>query len=134
MSDTANTSRPSALRRLGRTVKGFLLWKHERMSWQYDVMCGVIFLFVVLAPARFFHDKPVYNPHATLDVVKMDSDARGVRYRVSAELLASYDNDPGRAALEVLALNLGHPFTLTRIEPIRAQDGTVVWYDVWVRE
>ena len=97
-------------------------------------MCGVIFLLVVLLPARYFHDQPVYNPQPVLDIVRMDAGTDGVRYRVSAELLASYDPEPQRAAREVFARNLSHPFTLVRIQPIRAQDGTVVWYDVWVRE
>jgi hypothetical protein len=123
----APTDRPSALRRLGRTLKSFLLWQHERATWQYDVMCGVIFLLVVFLPARYFHDQPVYNPQPVLDIVRMDADADG-------ELLASYDPEPQRAAREVFARNLSHPFTLVRIQPIRAQDGTVVWYDVWVRE
>jgi len=130
----APPARPSALRRLGRTFKSFILWQHERATWQYDVMCGVIFLLVVLLPARYFHDQPVYNPQPVLDIVRMDAGADGVRYRVSAELLLSYDPEPQRAAREVFARNLSHPFTLVRIQPIRAQDGTVVWYDVWVRE
>jgi len=134
MNDAANAPRPPALRRLGRTLKGFLLWEHERATWQYDVMCGIIFLLVVLLPARYFHDQPVYNPAPARDIVRMDADADGVRYRVSADLLASYDRDPERAARDVLTRNLSHPFTLVRIQPIRAQDGTVVWYDVWVRE
>ena len=127
MNDAPTADRPSALRRLGRTFKSFILWQHERATWQYDVMCGVIFLLVVLLPARYFHDQPVYNPQPVLDIVRMDADAEGVRYRVVAR-------EPQRAAREVFARNLSHPFTLVRIQPIRAQDGTVVWYDVWVRE
>ncbi|MFQ5696491.1 MAG: hypothetical protein ACE5HB_10920, partial [Terriglobia bacterium] len=92
------------------------------------------FLLVVLTPARYFHDRPIYNPQPALDLVRMDAGAEGVRYRVSAVLLADYDEDPRRAALQVLRRNLSYPVTLTRIQPIRAQDGTVVWYDVWVRE
>lgn len=134
MTETPTPARPSALRRLGRTVKGFLLWEHERASWHYDVMCGVIFLLVVLLPPRYFHDKPVYNPSVLRNAARLTADAQGVRYRVSADLLASYDDDPQRAAQEVFTNDLGHPVTITRIEPIRGQEGTVVWYDVWVRE
>ncbi|MFQ5724595.1 MAG: hypothetical protein ACE5G6_08870 [Terriglobia bacterium] len=133
MSQTPNPSRPSALRRFGRTVKGFLLWRHERGSWQYDVMCLIIFLFVVLTPLRYFHDQPVYRPLSTLDLVRLRVEGDEVCYRVSAELLADYDPDPWRAAEEVMAQNLTIPVTLTRIEEVKAEDGTIVWYDVWVR-
>lgn len=127
-------ARPSLPRRLARTVKSFLLWSHERGTWQYDVMVALIVIFVLAMPARYFHDQPVYNPTFARDVVRMDSDADGIRYRVSAALLANYDDDPRRAALEVFSLNLNHPFVITRIQPIVALDGATVWYDVWVRE
>ncbi len=133
MSPTPNPTRPSALRRFGRTVKGFLLWRHERGSWQYDVMCLIIFLFVVLTPLRYFHDQPVDRPLSTRDLVRLRVEGDEVCYRVSAELLAGYHPDPRRAAEKVMAQNLSTRVTLTRIEEVKAEDGTIVWYDVWVR-
>lgn len=130
----SSDSTPSLLRRCGRALKGLVLWHYERGSWQYDVMVGLILAFVFLTPTRFFHDKPVYGRQLTSDIVRMDADEQGVRYRVSADLLASYDPDPQRAAQEVFQRNLGHAVTLTRILPIEAEGGVVVWYDVWVRE
>jgi hypothetical protein len=131
----SNLARPSLPRRFGRTAKGFLLWSHERGSWQYDVMVGLILLFVLLIPPRFFHDQPVYNPHLIRDVVQLSSDQYGTRYRVSAELLASYDPNPRQAAGQVLAENLNHPVEITRIEPISGEGSrAIVWYDVWVRD
>ncbi|MFB3139937.1 MAG: hypothetical protein ACE1Z1_01990 [Candidatus Acidiferrales bacterium] len=120
--------------RLARTFKDFVFWSPARGSWQYDVVVALILLFVFLTPARFFHDQPVYNPSLIGDVARLSQDSHGTSYRVSAALLASYDDDPRRAAQAVLTLNLDHPFELTRIEPVRAQDGVIVWYDVWVRE
>ena len=128
------TAQPSFLRRLGRTLKGFVLWSYDRGTWQYDVMVALIVLFVLLAPSRWFHDKPVYNPWQAHDIMRLDKEPEGVRYRVSAELLASYDSDPMRAAGEVFAQNLTHPFTIVRIQEVRGEDEEVVWYDVWVRE
>src|SRR5262249_22263737 len=34
--------------------KKTLFWSYERGSWQYDVMCVLILLFIFLAPNRFF--------------------------------------------------------------------------------
>lgn len=134
MSTNPSAVPPSSRPRLAGTLKGFLLWSHERGSWQYDAMVALIVIFVLLTPTRFFHDQPVYNPSLARDIVRMDADSDGVRYRVSAELLASYHDDARQAAQEVFAENLSHPFALTRIEPIATEDGTIVWYDVWVRE
>jgi hypothetical protein len=124
----------SPLRRVGRTVRSFLFWSHERGSWQYDVMVGLIVAFVLLTPTRYFHDKPVYNPVLLQNAVRLESDRDGTRYRVSAEMLAAYDDNPRRAAEEFFPYDLGHPVRITRIEPIRSEEGAVVWYDVWVRE
>ncbi len=134
MSLSPPAPRRSPGRRLARTLKNFVFWSPARGSWQYDVVVALILLFVFLTPARFFHDQPVYNPSLIRDVVRLSQDSHGTSYRVSAALLASYDAVPRRAAQAVLALNLDHPFELTRIEPVRAQDGVIVWYDVWVRE
>lgn len=42
---------PSGLRRL-------ILWDYQRGVWQYDVICGIILLFVFFAPSRWFRDQP----------------------------------------------------------------------------
>ena len=134
MTEPNASPRPSFLRRLVSTLKGFLLWRYERGSWQYDVMVALILVFVLATPARYFHDQPVWGTPLSGDLWQVGKDAEGVHYRVSAQLLASYHEDPRRAAEEVFLLNLGHPVTITRIEPFGASAGEVAWYDVWVRE
>lgn len=134
MSEVPSPPRPSLLRRAGSTVKGFLLWHYERGSWQYDVMVALILAFIFLLPTRYFHDQPVYGVQLRGDVVRLGSDSSGVHYRVSAKLLASYDDNPERAAEQVLTANLGHPASIARIEEVRDPEGLVTWYDVWVRE
>ncbi|MGH9778111.1 MAG: hypothetical protein ACRD5I_06835 [Candidatus Acidiferrales bacterium] len=148
MSDSA-VARPSAGRRFLRTLKSFVLWSHERGTWQYDVMCALIAAFVLFAPARWFHDQPVYNPWQARDIIRLDQNADAARYRVSARLIADYtpgglarllgrqpppDSEVQAAAGEVLARNLNHPFTIVRIEEVRGDEDEVVWYDIWVRE
>lgn len=115
--------------RVGRSLVGLILWKHERGSWQYDVMVGLILLFVFLTPVGFFGDQPTLGR----DVVRMGEDADGVCYRVSSALLSIYDDDPRKAAEELFALQLDHPFVLTRIEPVRDQENDIIWYDIWAR-
>ena len=54
-----------------RTIRGFILWSHERGTIQYDVMVTLILLFVFFSPRLIdFNDRPVArNPHATGVVV-----------------------------------------------------------------
>lgn len=120
-------------RRLGRTLKGFVLWRYERGSWQYDVMVALIVVFVLFTPARYFHDQPVYQERLVGDIVRLGADGDADRYRVSADLLASYHAEPRQAAEQVLAANLGHRVNIVRIQEIEGAEGEVAWYDVWVR-
>ncbi len=121
-------------RRFLRTCKGLILWDKERGSWQYDFMVALILAFVFLIPARYFHDRPVYNPNPLGDVVLLGTEPAGTRYRVSAELLELYDSDPRRAAEMVFRQNLDHPFTITDIKEVEGQGSRSIWYDVWLRE
>jgi len=36
----------------------FLLWDYPRAGWQYDVMVGIILLFIFVTPREWFRDQP----------------------------------------------------------------------------
>jgi hypothetical protein len=41
------------------TLRRILFWEYRRASWQYDVIVGVILLFIFVAPLYFsFGDQP----------------------------------------------------------------------------
>ena len=35
-------------------LKDIILWKYERASWQWDVLCLLIILFIFLTPKQWF--------------------------------------------------------------------------------
>ena len=39
-------------------VKRFLFWDYPRAGWQYDVMVGLILVFIFLTPREWFRDQP----------------------------------------------------------------------------
>lgn len=39
---------------LRRGIGRVLFWRYERGSWQYDIACGVILLFIFLTPKNVF--------------------------------------------------------------------------------
>lgn len=39
-------------------VKRFILWDYARATWQYDVMVGLILLFIFATPRGWFRDQP----------------------------------------------------------------------------
>ncbi len=41
-----------------RSIGRFLFWDYPRASWQYDVMVGLILMFIFLTPRAVFRDQP----------------------------------------------------------------------------
>jgi hypothetical protein len=39
-------------------ISRFLFWDYRRASWQYDVMVGLILMFIFLMPREIFKDQP----------------------------------------------------------------------------
>ncbi len=91
-------------------LKRIILWDYERGVWQYDVMCGVILLFLAFAPRVWFRDQPRI-PHAS-------QISEGV-FWMEPDLV---DSVPEQQRLDklgkVLSERTGRKLTLTRIEPI----------------
>ena len=38
-------------------MKDIILWKYERASWQWDLLCCLIMLFIFLTPKQWFDRK-----------------------------------------------------------------------------
>jgi hypothetical protein len=38
-------------------LKDIILWKYERASWQWDLLCFLIILFIFLTPKTWFDRK-----------------------------------------------------------------------------
>lgn len=130
----AQPVRRSLLRRLGRGLRGLILWSYERGSWQYDVMVALILVFVLLTPGRWFHDQPLPLAAPEVDVVVLSKTPTVTHYRIRASLLWVYGSDVEAAARALLEERESKPFTITRIVPVEDDAGAVLWYDVWVRK
>ncbi len=121
-----------------------VFWSFERGTWPYDLAVAVIVIFVLLSPRSWFHDQPPLGPAPDAAMVQLrDADvSEGTRtYRVSAKLLVSSAKVPEpelehqlheavRQNVETLQKSR---FEILRIEPIRADDGSIAFYDVSIR-
>jgi hypothetical protein len=132
------------MRTLWRSLVRVIFWSYERGTWPYDIAVVVIVLFVLLSPRSWFHDRPPVGPVPSPGMVQLTgSDASGgtLTYRVDARLLSQLPtpesqlehdlHDAMRKSVE--ALHNTNSFEIVRIEPIRADDGTVAYYDVSIR-
>jgi hypothetical protein len=107
-------------------------------------MVIVIVLFVLVTPARWFHDQPqaVALANSKVQFRSQDFANQTYTYRLDASLLAP-DKRASRATPElerethdILTRNIDdlrdRSFQVVRINPVHADDGSIASYDVTV--
>ena len=97
---TAAPSAPLPMNAIWRTIRGYILWQHERGTLHYDIMVTLIIIFVLFSPRVInFNDKPISrNPHPTEVVVSADADGH-LFYQVAATAVTPGDNQSVREQL-----------------------------------
>jgi hypothetical protein len=132
------------MRTIWRILVRTVFWSFERGTWPYDIAVVVIVIFVLLSPRSWFHDQPPLGPGPDPAMVQLrDANLSGGTrtYRVSAKLLLSSTKIPEselehelheavRQNVEALHKNR---FEIVRIEPVRADDGSIAYYDVSIK-
>ena len=81
-------------------LKRFILWDYARASWQYDVMVGVILVFIFLTPRSWFRDQP-RMPQASQVTLLAGGHGNDVLW-IDPELLAGVPEDQRVAKLAEL--------------------------------
>ena len=133
------------MRALWRGIVRTILWSYERGSWPYDVLVGVILVFVLLTPRSWFHDRPQEGAasSASVQLIAEDADARTRTFRLEASALspekrtAKPTPELERETHAILSRTVDdlrdNTFQVVRIDPTLASDGSVSYYDVTVR-
>jgi hypothetical protein len=114
-------------------LKRFIFWDYPRASWQYDVMVGIILIFIMLPPRGWFRDQP-RTPRVSSIAVLPTEHGSSV-YWVEPELLADLSKEQQAQKLSALIANVTHrkQVTVTRVEPIADSDGETTGYMVFAK-
>ena len=131
----AETQAPTVPASVWRTVRGFILWSHERGTVQYDVMVTLILLFVFFSPRVInFNDRPVErNPGSTGVVVSPDGNG-GLVYQVDAKAVQGGSDSAVRTQLLRVIEPISGEVTITHYEPQTDRKGHVLAYKVWAEK
>jgi hypothetical protein len=125
---------PVRMTNIWRTIRGYILWSHERGTIQYDVMVTLILLFIFLSPLLVnFKDKPVErNPHQT-GVVVIPDNGGGLIYQIEASAVST--KDPATLPQQLLGIiePISGEVSITKVETQRDKAGHVLGYKVWVQ-
>lgn len=126
---------------LGQILYRTFFWSYERGSWQYDVAVILIVLFVLATPARWFHDQPQVGMPANNStfVERTYKSGEDETYRIDVRVLAPPERTPQLQNDLHNVLQKNWPdlrdgrFAISRIEPLRDENGNVIAYQVQVR-
>ena len=80
-------------------LKKFIFWDYRRAVWQYDVMVGIILLFIFLTPRDWFHDQPRAN---SIVMVKSPQSGTSEFWIEPGELSGIPDADKQKRAAELV--------------------------------
>jgi len=125
---------------LGQILSKTFFWAYERGTWQYDVAVILILVFVLATPRAWFHDQPQVGLSANTpgQVVFVRQEGENKIYRVDARILAppektpALENELHNAMQKSLPELRENRFTISTIEPVRDEQGTVIAYQVEV--
>ena len=61
------------------TAKKIAFWTYPRTSWQWDVLCVLILVFIFLTPKSWFANTAFQRTHAAQTTVVMSTDVVGTQ-------------------------------------------------------
>ncbi len=113
-------------------LKRFILWDYPRASWQYDVMVGLILLFIFLTPRDWFRDSPKV-PKAS-EVVLLPGTHDGEVFWIEPALVAPIPEGQRLSRVsDILRSTFHRNSKVTRLEPIYDSEQTVEGYMAFAR-
>jgi hypothetical protein len=114
-----------------------VFWSYERGSWQYDIICAVILIFIFL-PRSWFRDRPrleLANLRHHQGVIELSHSKGEWTYQIDARLVESLpDMKLDDAIREILRRRLRKVPQLKSLEAIRDANDVVLGYTVVVTQ
>jgi len=114
-------------------LKRFILWDYQRGSWQYDLVVGIILLFIFATPRDWFRDQPKI-PNAS-NIALLPSENGSSVFFVDSQFLAGIAENQRVARLtDVLQSRMSNRrLKVIRVEPILDSEGELQGYMAFAR-
>jgi hypothetical protein len=106
---------------LSTSAKRVFFWTYPRTSWQWDVLCVLILVFIFLTPKSWFENTAFQRSHAAQTTIIMSADVVGAQLD-KGEIERRAKQLSGRANAQVMA---------TR--ELRDGTGKLIAYEVDIR-
>jgi hypothetical protein len=103
-----------------RTTRKIVFWTYPRTSWQWDVLCVLILVFIFLTPKSWFENTQFRRTHSLKTIP------------VALELIGNSE-DMNEVQARVRALTGRADVVVTALRPKYDETGKVVGYEVDIR-
>ncbi|MSO22660.1 MAG: hypothetical protein EXQ58_05275 [Acidobacteria bacterium] len=119
-------------------INKVIFWSYGRGTFQYDILCGLILIFIFVTPRQFFQDwTAITNPHQFAfgeEIVNTFDQYGNPVFNISAQLVpASQDASAVKnAALTQLQKTLNKQVSIADIKPILDENGQTIGYSIWL--
>lgn len=104
-----------------KTLKKGFFWSYSRTSWQWDVLCVLILVFIFLTPKSWFENNEFQRNRSPQEIVLLGADVIGTQPD-TREIERRVRLITGRADAQVIKVN-----------PRRDAQGNVIAYEVDIR-
>src|SRR5438876_12265642 len=106
---------------LAKTTRKIIFWTYPRTSWQWDVLCVLILVFIFLTPKSWFENTAFQRSHAAQTTIIMSADVIGTQLD-KGEIERRAGQLSGRANAQIVALR-----------ERRDESGRLIAYEVDIR-
>ena len=106
---------------LKNTVKKAVFWTYPRTSWQWDVLCVLILVFIFLTPKSWFENRAYQRTHMAPTRIVVDTDVVGTQID-KAEIERLAKQKAGRPGAQV-----------TVVRELHDESGRLIAYEVDIR-
>lgn len=103
------------------TTKKAVFWTYPRTSWQWDVLCVLILVFIFLTPKGWFENKAYQRTHMGQTTVLLDANVVGTQL------------DRTEAAQRARQLAHRPEAEVLDVRPQRDNAGKLIAYEVDIR-
>jgi hypothetical protein len=106
---------------IGDTAKKAAFWTYPRTSWQWDVLCVLILVFIFLTPRGWFENSSYQRTHMAQTTINVETDVVGAQLD-KTEIVRRARQKVGRPGAQV-----------TVVRELCDNSGRLIAYEVDIR-
>lgn len=115
---------------MGRILKGYIFWSHERGSFHYDVMVTLILAFIFITPFVWNYGDRPQTATPALNSVLVHVSAPGIYVFDVPAVAVRSKTTPLEVQLQRKIEAVSGPMMITNYTPVKRTDGRITYYRV----